>query len=1025
MTTKAKTHPLNGMHTAGIFSDMSVDGPEIGTLVLVVDRAKNLPNRKTIGKQDPYCAARLGKEAKKTTTDIRGGQTPKWDQELRFTVHDSSDYYQLKVSVFNDDKKTELIGEAWMDLRDIVVPGGGQSDQWHQLACRGKYAGEVRIEITYYDNRPKPEKPAVKAKPPTPAEAEPTPAAAAAGPRPVPKRRPLPSDPVTGKSPAAPSSLPEQVETPPALPQPNPAPIPHQQAEYNAAAPAPSQSYYQQQDHLRREPSREFGTPSRRADAPTQQYRTPDRAEQYAVQRDQSYSPHYQQPGYDRHDSYDFPPAAGASAIEDDKPPPPPAHRSRTGSNPPSASFQATPPTMRQDVLRSEAHRNSFSGSYPGRPTYKAYDSAPAGLGGPPYTNADQAQPPRHYSFDPAYDGHRTMQATVEDVPESPDSVNNPRRISGRWPQPQPQPQPQSQSQPQPQSKSQPHFEPEYDMAASPAPLTLSGRGSSETASYSQAPDQARYQGSNGYQMALAEIPQRNSPEYAPNFGRHSEPSLPSHGSHSEQRALTYRGEDEALNGYSVPSVPPSLVPGIDPTIAQEISGRINQDRRQSNQARGYTQQALVETPPRGRTMDHGYGHDGSAYNAAPAHSRSPVMYTNGPSTSSVNVVIKSRAYSPNPPRDPSPNPRHQHTIRRKSVSPQPPVELGRRLSAVPFGPDSYDALNPSASTAALKDAAASRGDYSEATGKIITHDGREVDPSDHLPMDTWAPEPEPKQPTSSASSARPSPSGPQPIPSSGRRPLRVAGRPQSMLPSTSSAITYSGSDFVEPVTTTPPASGRNRLQKKAAYRQSTTAIAPVISNNSFRPGSSSSSSHHHHHHHHHHPAPLAPIPPHQDNFTPPRQISRASTQSHGGRHQYSRSGGGGGSSSSYGGPPIPAKVPLALPPPPPPLSSSPSGSAGGMSGALQLHSSSVARRAGTGVDDDEYDDGDGGFGHGHGHGGKGHGGREEYNGYSHAGGRGGHHGGGGETNLEGSRPLAVSLAGASSTRPSLSNTQE
>ena len=76
MAAKAKTHPLN--HTAGIFSDMTVDGPQIGTLVVVVDRAKNLPNRKTIGKQDPYCAARLGKEAKKTTTDIRGGQTPKW-----------------------------------------------------------------------------------------------------------------------------------------------------------------------------------------------------------------------------------------------------------------------------------------------------------------------------------------------------------------------------------------------------------------------------------------------------------------------------------------------------------------------------------------------------------------------------------------------------------------------------------------------------------------------------------------------------------------------------------------------------------------------------------------------------------------------------------------------------------------------------------------------------------------------------------------------------------------------------------
>lgn len=78
MATKLKSHALPVQHTAGIFSDMAVDGPQIGTLVLVVDRAKNLPNRKTIGKQDPYCAARLGKEAKKTSTDIRGGQTPRW-----------------------------------------------------------------------------------------------------------------------------------------------------------------------------------------------------------------------------------------------------------------------------------------------------------------------------------------------------------------------------------------------------------------------------------------------------------------------------------------------------------------------------------------------------------------------------------------------------------------------------------------------------------------------------------------------------------------------------------------------------------------------------------------------------------------------------------------------------------------------------------------------------------------------------------------------------------------------------------
>ncbi|KAL2134544.1 hypothetical protein VTI74DRAFT_11516 [Chaetomium olivicolor] len=1000
MTTKIKAHALNGIpHTAGIFSDMSIDGPEIGTLVVVVDRAKNLPNRKTIGKQDPYCAARLGKEAKKTNTDIRGGQTPKWDQELRFTVHDSPDYYQLKVSVFNDDKKTELIGEAWIDLRDIVVSGGGQSDQWHQLGCKGKYAGEVRIEITYYDTRPKPEKPAVKAKPPAPAEPEAS--LAPSGPRTVPKRRPLPSDPVTGKSPAATAPAqapalepaPEQVETPP-RPQLNPASISHQaqQPEYNQAPREPPQPYYQQPEHHRQDSNREYGTPSR---PPPQQYRTPDRPEQYAVQQhDQGYSPQYQQPAYDRHDS--FPQANGTRDSEDDRPPPPPAHRSRTGSN--TSINAAIQGTMRHDVLRNEAHRNSASANYPGRPTYKAYDSPPAGLAGSQHPQPEQAPPARHYSYDPAYDQHRAMQATVEDVPESPESMNNAaRRTSGRWP---------------PQPQSQPQFDPGYEMVASPAPLNV-GRSSNEPVRF-QGQDQPSH-GPNGYHVGSSEIPTRESAQYNPSFGRHSEPSL--HSSYETQRALTYRGEPEnASSGFSVPPVPPSLVPGIDPGLAQEISERINQDRRQLTQTRRYTAQALIETPPRGRTMDHRYDHDGSpAYNAAPpAHSRSPLTYTNGPSTSSVNVVIKSRAYSPNPPRDPSPNPHHQHTIRRKSVSPRPPVDTNRRLSEIPFGPDSYDALNPTAASAAVKDAAASQPNYREETGKIITHDGREVDPSDHLPMESWAPEPEPKAPSASPA-ARPSLSGPQPAPPSGRRQLRIAARPQSMLPGTS-AISFSGGpDHVESTPSPPASTGRNRLQKKAAYRQSTSAIPPLMSGANgpgpgpsptvtngagFRRSSGGSGMNAKMD-----PTPLQPIPPHQDNFTPPRGLPRAATfdsvsgSGYGGgigsenyapNHSHSPGGMYGSSpghhnhnqaySQGYGhspnrtsgggnsAPPIPAKVPLALPPPT--NSSSPS-----MNGALQLHSSSVARRAGSGIDDgyhqhDAYGSGGvhgGGGGHGHG----------------------------------------------------------
>ncbi|KAF1808417.1 hypothetical protein P152DRAFT_364841, partial [Eremomyces bilateralis CBS 781.70] len=214
---------------AGIYSDMTVDGPEIGTLVVIIDRAKNLPNRKSMGKQDPYCAARLGKEAKKTETDKRGGQTPKWDQELRFTVHDSPDYYSLKLSVFNDDKRTELIGEAWVSLDDVVVPGGGQSDMWQNLGCKGKYAGDVRLEITYYDTRPKPEKPKEPVHPEQQFDEQRDRVnSGVAGPRrdtPI-KRRPLPSNPTSasqspnvdvdhGRPLPNPSSGPRSYQTPP------------------------------------------------------------------------------------------------------------------------------------------------------------------------------------------------------------------------------------------------------------------------------------------------------------------------------------------------------------------------------------------------------------------------------------------------------------------------------------------------------------------------------------------------------------------------------------------------------------------------------------------------------------------------------------------------------------------------------------------------------------------------------------------------------------------------------------------
>ena len=86
----------------------------------------------------------------------------------------------------------------------------------------------------------------------------------------------------------------------------------------------------------------------------------------------------------------------------------------------------------------------------------------------------------------------------------------------------------------------------------------------------------------------------------------------------------------------------------------------------------------------------------------------------------------------------------------RKSVSPRPPTrdeDFGqRRLSGVPFGPDDFNVLNPSLSKPGddEPERPGSRMEYNDK-GQIVTFSGRVVDASDHLPIDNWAPEPEPK----------------------------------------------------------------------------------------------------------------------------------------------------------------------------------------------------------------------------------------------------------------------------------------
>lgn len=702
------------------------------------------------------------------------------------------------------------------------------------------------------------------------------------------KRRPLPSDPVTGEAPplpptpAAPSN-PEHHTPPRSHTKQTPqstfpsSQSPLQSIEYSTPPAQPSRSHHPDQHSPSplAGPRQEYATPTR-GDVSRQPRLSMDPYDSVSSRHheDRDYSPKYaahqqEQPDLrERHypalpEPYEAPPPEDSRrySAEEDRPPPPPAHRSRHNSGSqelvprnaydtsPSKSFHSMP--MRHDVLRNEAHRHSIS-SYPGRPTFRAYDSAPPVPNALPAPSGMNYEPSaqRHHSYDQSYDPHyRSMQPTVEDAPEPPTQHPNTYRHSA--------------------SRMSYPEEIGYEKDPSPAPLNLSRSPGASPFRDDPSPSQAQpsYQDQNGYQVAISPLSNR---DYSHSPGHSSYHSHSSQSQHSGHRAEPETTMIQSSPNYSLPALPPSLVPGLDPRISQEISERIYEDRRQEQR---YNSQSMT-TPTRGRPRHDSFQSYEPPVEVSPGYNphsyeRRVVRYNPGQDAE----MTRSRGISPDTRTSPNP----QHAIRRKSVSPVPPPAETRRLSGVPFGPDSYDELNPSLVSS---NDGKSPGGYEEPS-KIITHDGREIDPSDHLPMESWAPEPE-NQPhqTSPDPRARPSLSGAQPMPPSTRRTPR-SGRPHahSMSSSSQPYLALEGPPHTPPA---PNSAGRTRLQKKA-------------NRGSMGPSPAASS-------------PLAPLSPdnyqdRQSPYTPTRGLPRASTWDHQNENR----------APYHSGPPIPAKIPLAL----------------------------------------------------------------------------------------------------------------
>lgn len=826
------------------------------------------------------------------------------DQELRFTVHDSPDYHNLKVSVFNDDRKTDLIGETWVNLASVLQPGGGRNDLWHGLNCKGKYAGEIRIELTYYDTRPKQEKPNERSRETSWETADGIHRASVSRPShsvPV-KRRPLPSEPTQ----ASPSPLtiadhahqiplqqsqPRSNYTPPYEPPPNQPGAQHNQR-LDGGTMSPHDVEFQQttgqgrrysqplpygsssQQHVTPAPMsldimpqlpivEPYSSDAGSGQAPYQVYArygdaSGNAQDEYAMSNHPNdYMPRPVQRLQEQHYSYptrdSSPPqnVSGNLRTTADYLPP----RRRVEMNRPH-SYSAPEVAHHRPQPEAARHRRSF---------YKDSHNIPS-----------RHSPPKVNSFNGSHLDYELN--PLSEVQESSHA---------------PPPPPAHRSSATPpvtrQTRQLPAPSREYGQGQSPVPPYIpTGTERTFPPEYVNSPVQrGSHQKGNHLPM-----PHQSGEPWNPQIPSPGSPHNPyeyADRRNSEQRVVQSPARETDQRR------PRTLTVGYN--VDGPSSYQASEDYRHTSSYHSYN----VPAPHPQYASSYGslpspqvpHGHESPPVN--PRYDQEISMQPQPGRQQSRNAdrIIKPIAISPDSRASYTVN---QSTPMRKSVSPQPtPSPLERRLSAVPFSPDSFDELNPHArSNSSVNQSGARYRSAAEAEeaarqqerelqrpeGPIIGNDGRVIDPSDHLPVDSWAPEPERKtaQKISVTVRARQSPRGAQPMPTATRQPLKeqiAQGQQESVR-------SY---PINEDMPTTPGSTARIRWPKNP--RQS--------------PGMPPASS------------PLAA----SLNGTP-RSLPRPSTSDYALRerggfgYNSSPAQGGFANGSPYGAPPIPAKVSLS-----------------------------------------------------------------------------------------------------------------
>ena len=611
---------------------------------------------------------------------------------------------------------------------DVIKLGGGQSDQWHTLNYKGKYAGEIRVEITFYDSRDKPQEKKVKETRPqsvSPSELS-QPPAKSLGPRDV-RRRPLPASPAEVAQPQpAPVSYQEPVQ-----------PLSYEEEEYEQPAihaPTPKRSR-----HVSEEPQpkhEQYLVEQQSIDYYQQQSNDPYRSSHVSRQNtwNQPQAQQFNQSSYEQEQYQQFVPQSEMN------------HNLRHEV---SQQYYDEPSTWQQSRPQS-SHMHSEPNTPYEKPLYQ-----PTPI--PSHSDSQLMH----------YDSTTNMDYEEYSQHERSMSQPNPYEIEEEQGPP-PLPPKHRDQLPRPSRNA---FPPSSYL---PQPLRLGNKRPSIN-------ERSPLQSLEDEYLSEQELPQ---------------PVMQNYRSQDRHSMVDVRSQPQSFNSSPGPR---RSYQNLQPYVSDgDTPPRPEQQRRISYEIRNHRQQSYSEEP---QHMEE--------FNPRRSGNHQQAHIDELPSTPS--------------------------SLSRKAVGASP-----KKLNGVPFGPDAYDVLNPAQSPVTNDGTAYQTAEQAKESsrfkevekirdlGPIIGNDGREIDPSDHLPSDTWAPEPERKtrQPEHVVH-----------IRSKADRPSGVRGSPLVIRHANSSYSNQNSPAPATPATSSPAArspnsfiGGKNRLQKQMPTNARALPVQPYSS---------------------------------------------------------------------------------------------------------------------------------------------------------------------------------------------------